>query len=130
MHNTNIPVSPTAPAKGKEEAVNTSLHAKPRMAATARIHTHSQPKGLLQRIVAFLQRLFSPVPPLPPVKAHGVAEAVQPSTATLPIAFKGGTAITLATPMGAYAGKPAQQRMRKLAEQQFHHMDVTQVTMN
>jgi len=43
-------------------------------------------------------------------------------------AFKAGSAVAFITPIGAYAGKPAPQDIRALAEQQFQRMEPSRGT--
>jgi hypothetical protein len=89
--------------------------------------------GLLQRVLTFFLRLFKPqrAAHMPaPLTAAERAAAARAAQMSPPVAFKGDTANTLVTPMGAYAGKPVDQAMRKRAEQQFKNMDVTRTTMN
>jgi len=85
--------------------------------------------GLVQRVIQFFARLFGSRRTTE-LTAADRAKAAREAQLPPPLAFKGDTTNTLATPMGAYAGKPVEQVLRKRAEQQFKNMDITRATIN
>ncbi len=142
MHDTDTASSSLQHTPLKEGAQAAMPHAskqpKPHLASPAE---NAKPRGLLARVMHFFARLFSSKRNLhhkdvaeiilPDLTANNDrAAAARAAQMEPPVVFIGNSASTLVTPMGAYAGKPVEQAMRKRAEQQFRNMDVTQTTMN
>jgi hypothetical protein len=135
MHDTAS--SSLQPALLREEAVTAAPPLSDVYAhAASSAKPEARPRGYLQKLAGFFARLFAgkrnkdhksmPVIAVEDDRARAaLAAQMQP-----PMAFRGDTASTLATPMGAYAGKPVEQAIRKRAEQQFKNMDITSATMN
>jgi hypothetical protein len=131
----------TSPAQGtlKEEALATIPQVEKKQARSASATaSKAKPLGLMARCWRFAKGLFTVKPkaqPIPVVAAPDLTVADRAAVARSaqmppPVAFKGDTASTLVTPMGAYAGKPVDLAIRKRAEQQFKNMDLSQTTMN
>lgn len=124
-----------------EDALSVVTHApKRQIKAAAETASSAKPRSWFVRLVQCIARLFGRKQPKP-VETETViriadttvadrAAAARAAQMSPPMAFVGDTASTLATPMGAYAGKPVDQANRKRAEQQFRNMDVSQATMN
>jgi hypothetical protein len=136
--------SDTAASSAVQATLNEEAFAAVPPAARKREHAASpstpnaKPVTLWARLRGFLRRLFAgsrspqqahPIH-IPELTAADRAAAARAAQMPPPVAFKGDTASTLVTPMGAYAGKPVDLAIRKRAEQQFRTMDVTQSTMN
>lgn len=102
---------------------------------TASAQSMHKPAGIVQRVLHFFVKLFSRKEAVRARKlvALSLAEraaAARAAQMSPPVAFIGDTTNTLITPMGAYAGKPVDQAIRRRAEQQFKNMDITQATIN
>lgn len=87
-------------------------------------------KRLLTFLAGFLRRKKQAGVYVPDAEAAERMATARAAQMPPPMAFKGDTANTLATPMSAYAGKPVEQALRKRAEQQFKNFDITQTTMH
>jgi hypothetical protein len=114
----------------RKEKITTTPHAAhPALAAFAQPAPAKQ--GWVKRALHFIGRLLGRGNSESALRT-AAQRAAAARAAHMPesVAFKGATASTLVTPMGAYAGKPVEHAMRKRAEQQFKTMDISQTTMN
>jgi hypothetical protein len=136
MHDTDTNAPSPQPGALREEAVTSLPHKADKEApAVSAAAAGTRAPSLLRRLLECLARLFKgkkrkETKYVPDQAASERAAAAQAAQLPPPMAFKGDTANTLATPIGAYAGKPVEQALRKRAEQQFKSMDITQSTVH
>jgi hypothetical protein len=134
MHDTDTALSSKQPSRN-EKAASALSHPAGAQARKASAPSAVRPQGLIQRLMGFFARIFagnkrnSRAYTLDPAAAERVTASLAAQMSP-PMAFKGDTTSTLATPMGAYAGKPVSHAIRKRAEQQFNNMDISNSTMN
>ena len=136
MHDTDATAPLLQPGTLREDAVTSLPHPAGREAPKASsAQNEIKAPGLVQRLMAFIVRLFKArrrkqIEFVPDASVSERAATAQAAQLPPPMAFKGDTANTLATPIGAYAGKPVEHAMRKRAEQQFKNLDITQTTIH
>ncbi len=131
--NTTFSSQSTQRREGGKAALPPAGSALPRKGASPA--AKAQPQGWIKRIIAFVARLWTGKPKVQAyaADANAASRAATSIAAQLspPMAFKGDTTSTLATPISTYAGgKPVNLAIRKRAEQQFDNMDLSNTTMN